>query len=198
MWFGEHLFHTHSVYQTFCFALDPMSHGTVLLDMVGPGRHAVGVRTTTRQLVWKIRGRIRGRMVLLGKLPQISIHQKISVLEKDAGLKVQRRAYIAGRRVLEKELERHSVTLNGPKNTAKHIEAKQNWINMESKRVEAESCGDAGKHREFGKKLSEWLTKKSRNSERTCCVRASRWTRTGVTSCPPRAWRKYETSNNKN
>ena len=34
---------------------------------------------------------------------------------------------------------------NDPKNTAKHIEAKQNWINRESKRLESESA-----------KLTEW------------------------------------------
>ena len=37
----------------------------------------------------------------------------------------------AGKRVLEKEFERHRTKLNGPKNTAKHFEAKQNWINRE-------------------------------------------------------------------
>ena len=40
----------------------------------------------------------------------------------------------------ENELERHQKKLNGPKNTAKHIEAQQNWINRESKRIEAESA----------------------------------------------------------
>ena len=44
---------------------------------------------------------------------------------------------LAGKRVLEKELEKHQRKLNGPKNTAKHIEAKQNWINRESKRIES-------------------------------------------------------------
>ena len=36
-------------------------------------------------------------------------------------------------------LERHQKKLNGPKNRAKHIEAKQNRINKECKRVETES-----------------------------------------------------------
>ena len=40
---------------------------------------------------------------------------------------------LAGKRVVEKELERYQKKLNGP-NTAKHTEAKQNWINRESKR----------------------------------------------------------------
>ena len=47
---------------------------------------------------------------------------------------------LTGKRVLEKERERHQKKLNGPKNTAKHIEAKQNWINRESKHIEAESA----------------------------------------------------------
>ena len=54
---------------------------------------------------------------------------------------------VAGKRVQEKELERHQKKLNGPKNTAKHIEAEQNWINRGSKRIETESAkagGDAG------------------------------------------------------
>ena len=51
----------------------------------------------------------------------------------------------ACKRVLEKELEKLQRKLNGPKKTAKHIEAKQNWINRESKRLESE-----------GAKLAEW------------------------------------------
>ena len=47
---------------------------------------------------------------------------------------------LAGKTVLEKELEKLHMKLNGPKKTAKHIEAKQNWINRESKRLEAETA----------------------------------------------------------
>ena len=47
---------------------------------------------------------------------------------------------LVGKRVLEKELEKLQRKLNGPKNTAKHIEAKQKWINRESKRIETESA----------------------------------------------------------
>ena len=47
---------------------------------------------------------------------------------------------LAGKRILEKEIEKLQRKLNGPKNTAKHIEAKQNWINRESKRIESESA----------------------------------------------------------
>ena len=36
--------------------------------------------------------------------------------------------------------ERHQKKLNGPKNMAQHTEAKQNWVNRESKRIEAESA----------------------------------------------------------
>ena len=47
---------------------------------------------------------------------------------------------LAGKKVLEKELEKLQKKLNGPKKMAKHIEAKQNWINRESKRLEAETA----------------------------------------------------------
>ena len=56
---------------------------------------------------------------------------------------------LAGKRVLEKELEKLQRKLNGPKNTAKHIEAKQNWINRESKRIEAESAKLAERQENF-------------------------------------------------
>ena len=128
-------------------------HGTVLLDMIGPGRNAVGMDDDVAAGV-KIRGTLRGRMVLPG-VQRLKLVRSYGTrlrscrrldsgedcsLGQDAGKYGQRRAYIAGMRVLGKELERHSKTLNGPKNTAKHIKAKQNWITMESKRVEAESA----------------------------------------------------------
>ena len=47
---------------------------------------------------------------------------------------------LAGKKVLEKELEKLQKKLNGPKKEAKHIEAKRNWINGESKRLEAETA----------------------------------------------------------
>ena len=43
---------------------------------------------------------------------------------------------IPGRRVLEKESEWHQLKLNCPKNIAKQTEAKQHWINTETKRME--------------------------------------------------------------
>ena len=73
----------------------------------------------------------------------------------------QRRAYCCWR-VLERELEWHQQKLNGPKNTAKHIEAKQNWINRESKRIETESA----KLAEMQESI-EQFTRRSRYSEKT-------------------------------
>ena len=64
--------------------------------------------------------------------------RKIAVLAKTLACTANDQPILTGRRVLEKELERHQKKLNGPENTAKHIEAKQNWINRETKRVEAE------------------------------------------------------------
>ena len=51
-----------------------------------------------------------------------------------------RRRWLYGRRRAYLELEKLQKKLNGPKKTAKHIEAKQNWINRESKRLEAETA----------------------------------------------------------
>ena len=60
--------------------------------------------------------------------PAVVHSGKIAVLERT----------LAGNRVLEKELEKLQKN-NGPKKTAKHIEAKQNRINRESKRLEVET-----------------------------------------------------------
>ena len=81
---------------------------------------------------------------------QTSVHEKIAVLEKMLAGMGNDEPIAAGKGVLEKELEQHQRKLYGPKNTAKHIEAKQHWIYRESKRIESES----GKRTsEFDKKL---------------------------------------------
>ena len=72
--------------------------------------------------------------------PQTSAQEKIAVLEKMLAGMGNDEPILAGKRGLEKELEKHQRKLNGPKNTAKHIEAKENWINRESKRIESESA----------------------------------------------------------
>ena len=71
--------------------------------------------------------------------PAVVYSGKIAVLEKTLAGKGDDEPILAGKRVLEKELEKLQKKLNGPKKTAKHIEAKQNWINRESKRLEAET-----------------------------------------------------------
>ena len=77
--------------------------------------------------------------------PQTLAQEKILVLEKTLADIGDDEPIWAGKRVSEKELEKLSRKLNGPKKTAKHIEAKQNWINRDSKRLESESA-----------KLTEW------------------------------------------
>ena len=52
---------------------------------------------------------------------------------EDAGRDGQRRACTRWQKV-----ERHQKKLNGPKNTVKHIESRQNWINRRTKRIDAE------------------------------------------------------------
>ena len=94
----------------------------------------------------------------------------------------------------------HQKKLNGPKNTAKHIEAKQNWINMESKRIEAESATLV--------EMQENLRARKETFE--CCLRGKQDSpsrpvargridrkKTGATSCLQRARRKFGISNNK-
>ena len=71
---------------------------------------------------------------------QSSTQEKIAVLEKTLAGMGDDEPILAGKKVLEKELEKLQKKLNGPEKTAKHIEAKQNWINRESKRLEAETA----------------------------------------------------------
>ena len=73
------------------------------------------------------------------ELPQTSIQKKTAVVERTLACTGNDESFLVGRGVPEKELKRHQKNLIGPKNTAKHVEAKQNWINRETKRVEAES-----------------------------------------------------------
>ena len=72
--------------------------------------------------------------------PAVVNSVKIAVLEKTLAGMGDDGPLLAGKKVLEKELEKLQKKLNGPKKTAKHIEAKQNWINRESKRFEAETA----------------------------------------------------------
>ena len=53
-------------------------------------------------------------------------HEKIAVLEKTLAGMGDDEPILAGKRVLEKELEKLQKKLNCPKKAAKHIEAKQN------------------------------------------------------------------------
>ena len=78
-------------------------------------------------------------------IPAVVNSGKIAVLEKTRAGMGDDEPLSAGKKVLEKELEKLQKKLNGPKKTAKHIEAKQHWINRESKRLKSESA-----------KLTEW------------------------------------------
>ena len=73
-------------------------------------------------------------------IPQSSTQEKFAVLEKTLAGMGDDEPILAGKKVLEKELEKLQKKLNGPKKTAKHIKAKQNWTNRESKRLEAETA----------------------------------------------------------
>ena len=79
---------------------------------------------------------------------------KIAVLEKTLAGMGDDEPILAGKKVLEKELDKLQRKLNGPKKTAKDIEAKQNWINRESKRLDTETVRltELQESPEFGKK----------------------------------------------
>ena len=70
--------------------------------------------------------------------PQTSTQEKIDILEKTLAVMGNEETILAGRKLLEKEPDWHQKKLKGPNNTAKQIEAEQNWINKETKRIETE------------------------------------------------------------
>ena len=138
----------HSLYQALLFLLlISCPHGTVLLDVVGMDHMAVGNGTSTWQLGWKVGSTLRCRVVLpevrhwklvesyrLQTLcecrerrrgyPAVVNSGKIAVLEKTMAGMGDDEPILAGKKVLETELEKLQKKLNGPKKTAKHIEAK--------------------------------------------------------------------------
>ena len=157
-WFGEHLSHSTLHIKPFVLLLIRCPHGTVLLDMVGMDHMAIGMdvdvaagvvhsedewfcqkcstgnwwsRTDCRHC--ECRERRRG-------YPAVVHSGKIGVLEKTLAGMGDDEPISAGKRVLEKELEKLQKKLDGPKKTAKHFEARQNWINRESKRLEEETA----------------------------------------------------------
>ena len=105
----------------------PMSSG--LLEV----RHWKLVESYRLQTLCECRERRRG-------YPAVVNSGQIAVLEKTLAGMGDDEPILAGKKVLENELEKLEKKLNGPKKTAKHIEAKQNWINRESKRLEAETA----------------------------------------------------------
>ena len=110
----------------------PMSSGSARSAALGTGG-VVQIADTAR---------VSGATTRIYRSRQL---RKNAVLEKTLAGMGDDEPILVGKRVLEKELEKLQKKLNGPKKTAKHIEAKQNWINRESKRLEAESA-----------KLTEW------------------------------------------
>ena len=129
------------------------------------------VWTSTWQLGWKVGSTLRCRMVLpevrhwelvesygLQTLcecherrfgyPAVVYSGKIAVLEKTLAGMGDDEPILAGKRVLEKELEKLQKKLNGPKKTAKHIEAKQNWINQRIQTRRGRNCKADGIARE--------------------------------------------------
>ena len=71
-------------------------------------------------------------------IPQSSTQDKIAVLEKTLAGMGDDEPTLAGKKVLEKELDKLQRKLNGPKNTAKHIEAKQN---LDQQRIQTSRGG---------------------------------------------------------
>ena len=80
----------------------------------------------------------------------------------------------------ENELERHQKKLNGPKNTAKHTEAKKNWINRESKSIEAESAklAEMQENLRVRKETLSVAYEEIKILRADLCARENRWTST--------------------
>ena len=113
----------------------PMSNGSARSAVLGT------VESYGMQTLCECREQRRG-------YPAVVHSGKIAVLEKTLVGMGDDEPILAGKRVLEKELEKLQKKLNGPKKTAQHIEAKQNWINRESKRLRGRNCKTGGIARE--------------------------------------------------
>ena len=127
---------------------------------------------------------------------QTSIQEKIAVLEKTFGCMGNDEPTSAGNRVLEKELERHQKKLKGPKNNAKQIEAKQNWINREAKRIESAKLAEMQENLRVRKETLRGAYEETKILREDLLRRENRWSKTGARSCLPRARRKFGISNN--
>ena len=162
-WFGEHLLHPTLCIKAFVLLLIRCPHGTVLLDMVGMDHMAVGTDVDvaagveSRKYAPMSSGSARSAALETGGVVQIADTLRVSeatkrisrsrqlkkncCLGEDAGWYGRRRAYLGWQESSgEGTREIPKKKLNGPKKTAKHIEAKQNWINRESKRLKAETA----------------------------------------------------------
>ena len=117
--------------------------------------------------------------------PETSAQEKIAVLEKTLGGMGNDEPILAGKRVLEKELEKLQRKLNGPKNTAKHIR-------------ERKAGGDA-REPQSTKRNFESGSRGVQDSPRgpACCEKENRWTKTRATSCLRRTRKKFEFSASK-
>ena len=83
------------------------------------------------------------------QVSQTTIHEKIAVLEKTLAGKGNDEPILAGKRVLEKEFEKHQKKLEAHRGQAK---LDQQGIQTHRDR-ERKAGGDAGETSEFGKKL---------------------------------------------
>ena len=140
-------------------------HGTVLLVMVGLDHMAVGmdvdvaVRVESQKYAPISNGSARSAVLETGGVVRIADTVRVSRTSMRIPPRPRHRRkllswrgrqliwttrsqYWLAREFWRKKLQRK---LSGPKKTAKHIEAKHNWINRESKRLESESA-----------KLAEW------------------------------------------
>ena len=96
-------------------------------------RHWKLVESYRLQTLCECRERRRGN-------PAVVNSGKITVLEKTLAGMGNDEPILAGKKVLEKELEKLQKKLNGPKKTAKHIGAKQNWINRQQMSCKMGNC----------------------------------------------------------
>ena len=167
-WFGEHVLHPTLCIKPFVLLLIRCPHGTVLLVMVGLDHMAVSMDVDvaagveSQKYAPMSNGSARSAVLGTGGVVRIADTVRVSRTTMRIPHRPQhRRKLLSWRRrwlvwrttnpfwlaqeFLEKELEKLQRKPNGPKKTAKHIEAKQNWIDGECTRLESESA-----------KLAEW------------------------------------------
>ena len=220
-WFCEHLLHPTLCIKPFCFAFDQMSSWYSAAGFGWSGsygswygrRRAAGVEG--QKYASMSNGSAKSAVLELvesyGLQTLCECHERRCGCTADLGTVEnrcagedlswygRRRAYFGWQESF-RELEKLQRKLNDPKKAAKHIEAKQNWINRECKPLESESgkAGGVAREPQSAKGNFESGYEEIKFSGRTCWEKGNPWTKTRATSCLRRTRKKFESSSNSN